>query len=154
MPTLADLHRSIQSTLASKRLGTPVFVRYLLQTQDKPAAAVARLAQLAGAVRDWLGQPVERVYVVGPAKSSHLTLTMEFRGGATAQVSWTSSAPRAGGVDVMLLGNHGAIYHDFGTGNLWDEPAGALADKPDETLVRLIERSLKSGQPESAGGTP
>ena len=30
MPTLADLHRSVQAILASKRLGTPVFVRYLL----------------------------------------------------------------------------------------------------------------------------
>jgi hypothetical protein len=154
MPTLADLHRTVQTALASKRLGTPVFVRYLLQTQDKPAAAVSRLAQVIGVVRDWLGQPVERVYAVGPAKSGHVTLTIECQRGATAQVSWTASAPRGGGVDVMVLGNHGALYHDFGTTVLWDEAAGPLADKPDEALTALIERALRSGQPESAGGTP
>jgi hypothetical protein len=154
MPTLADLHRSVQTALASKRLGTPVFVRYLLQTQDKPAGAVTRLAQIAGAVRDWLGQVIERVYAIGPAKSGHVTLTMEFRGGATAQISWTACSPRAGGVDLMMLGNHGALYHDFGTGNLWDEVATPLADKPDEALVALIERALRSGQSENPGGAP
>src|SRR2546429_169455 len=65
MTTLADLHRAVQSALASKRLGRPVFVRYLLHSQDKPDAALPRLAHLTAAVREWVGQPLERVYAVG-----------------------------------------------------------------------------------------
>ncbi len=147
MTRLADLHRAVQTSLASKRLGTPVFVRYSLFSQDKAAAAVSRLAQIAAVVRDWLGQAPERLYALGSAKSGHITLTMECRGGATAQISWANS-PRAS-VDLILLGNHGALYHDLGIANLWDESLVPLGDKPDQDLLAWIERALRSGWPET-----
>src|SRR5262245_8941759 len=129
MTTLADLHRSVQATLASKRLGRPVFVRYLLQSQEKADAAVPRLALLAGTVRDWVGQPLERVYALGTLRGGQLSLTLEFRDGATALVSWTAGPPRGDGVDLTVLGNHGALYHDAGAAQLWDEPATGPRDR-------------------------
>src|SRR5437588_12305016 len=114
MSTLADLHRAVQSTLASKRLGRPVFVRYLLCSQDKPEAALPRLAQLTAVVRDWIGQAVERVHAAGTPRGGQITLTLEFRGGATALVSWAAAPPRGDGIDLTVLGNHGALYHDAG----------------------------------------
>ena len=150
MINLTDLHRAVQSTLASKRLGTPVFVRYSVQSQDKAEAAVQRLAQLAAVARDWLGQALERVYAVGAPKNGHVTLTLEFAGGATAQVTWTG-ASRNGSVDLTVLGNHGAIYHDAGAGNLWDDSLAALDGKPDQGLVALIDKALQSERPIPAG---
>jgi hypothetical protein len=150
MINLTDLHRAVQSTLASKRLGTPVFVRYSVQSQDKADAAIQRLAQLTAVVRDWLGQALERIYAVGSPKNGHVTLTLEFAGGATAQVTWTGGS-RGGSVDLTVLGNHGAIYHDAGAGNLWDENLSALDDKPDHALVALIDKALQSERPISAG---
>src|SRR5438309_3556194 len=73
MTTLADLHRAVQSTLASKRLGRPVFVRYLLCSRDKAEAALPRLAQLTAAVRDWLGQPLERVHAAGTPRGGQVS---------------------------------------------------------------------------------
>ena len=61
MSTLTDLHRAVQATLASKRLGQPVFVRYLWHSLDKPDAVLPRLARLAETVTAWLGQTLERV---------------------------------------------------------------------------------------------
>ena len=39
MNTPADLHRAVQATITGKRLGTPVFVRYLYH---RPVAGPAR----------------------------------------------------------------------------------------------------------------
>src|SRR5262245_49748853 len=156
MTTLADLHRAVQSTLASKRLGRPVFVRYLFCGQDKTDTALPRLAQLTAAVRDWIAQPLERVHAAGTPRGGQITLTLEFRGGATALVSWAAAPPRGAGIDLTVLGNRGAIYHDAGASRLGPEAALGPPDAPDKALLTLLERALRSGRPEraEAGGTP
>ncbi|MBM4067640.1 MAG: hypothetical protein FJ271_01660 [Planctomycetes bacterium] len=141
MTSLADLHRTVQATLAGKRLGTAVFVRYLLHSPDKAETAPLRLAWLAGVVRDWLGQPLEQIYAHGRVKDGHLDLTLEFRQGATAIIHW-SAVTRAAAADVMILGNHGALYHE-GDGTYSLPPA-----KPDAVIAKLVERALRSGRPE------
>jgi hypothetical protein len=145
------LNRAVLDTLASKRLGTPVFVRYLFQTQDKPGAVSRRLAQTVAAIRGWVNQPLERIYALGQVKNRQWTLTVEFRGGATAVVGWSAGTAPDDGVDLMVLGNHGALYHDFGDRAQWHEGAAAGAAKPDASLVTLIERALRSGRVEPAG---
>ncbi len=150
MSTLADLHRAVQATLASKRLGRPVFVRYLLCSQDRAEAALPRLAQLTAAVRDWIGQEIERVYAVGTARGGQITLTLEFRGAATALVSWAAAPPRGDGIDLTILGNRGAIYHDAGGARLCQEAALGPPDSPDKALLALLERAVQSGRPEPA----
>jgi hypothetical protein len=156
MSTLADLHRAVQSTLASKRLGRPVFVRYLLCSRDKAEAALARLAQLTAAVRDWLGQPLERVHAAGTPRGGQVSLTLELRGGATALVSWAAAPPRGDGLDLTVLGNRGALYHDAGAARLFEEGALGPPPAPDKALLALLGRALRSGRPEpaDAGGAP
>ena len=147
MPPLADLHRAVQAALAGQRLGKPVFVRYLLQGSEKPEAVVPRLAQVAAAVRGWLGQPLERVYAVGSPEEGQMFLTLRFRDGGAALVSYARGHPTGPGADVLVLGNHGALYHDAGGDNSWDA-AEDLPDRPDPALLAAVERSLRSGKPE------
>ena len=155
MPPLADLHRAVQAALAGKRLGKPVFVRYLLQGPEKPDAVVPRLAHLAAVVCGWLGQPLERVYAVGSPAEGPVSLTLRFGEGAAALITFARGRPYGPGVDLLVLGNHGALYHDAGDANPWDE-AETLPDRPDPRLQTAIERSLHSGKPElmPAGGPP
>lgn len=152
MTTLADFHRAVQTTLASKRLGTPVFVRYLYHSPLKGQAVVARLAKTTAVVRDWLGAPVDRILAQGSSASRHVTLLLELRGGLTAVVTWIGTAGRGAGVDLTLLGNHGSLYHDAGDAPLWDEACAADDAAPDRDLVTWIERAIKSGRPEDAQG--
>jgi hypothetical protein len=154
MTTLSDLHRSVRTALSSGHVGSPVFVRYLLHRMIDGPALVVRLARITAVVCDWLGQPLDRVYALGSLESRHATLTLEFRGGATALVTWIGTAGRAAGVDLTVLGNHGAIYHDAGTSELWDEPAQSDAVAPDQALRVWIERALASHRPEDAGTQP
>ncbi len=150
MPSLEELHQAVQATLASKRLGKPVFVRYLVQGADRPEAVLPRLSQAAAVVRGWLGQPLERVHAIGSVDSGQVALTLQFRDGATALVSFARSQPLGDGVDLMVLGNHGALYHDAGSAVLYPEPLDA-GKQPDAALLAVIERALKTGKPEAAG---
>lgn len=152
MITLAELHRAVQTTLAGKRLGNPVFVRYLLFSQDRPAAVLQGLAQQASLVQGWMNQPIERITSTGTVKGGQVSLLLEFRGGSTAILAWAGVPGRGNGVDLLVLGNHGAIYHDAGQADLWDEAAAPAADPADENLRAWIERAVKSGRPETAKG--
>jgi hypothetical protein len=147
MPPLADLHRAVQSALAGQRLGQPVFVRYLLLGPEKPEAVAPRLAHMAGVVRGWLGQTLDRVYAVGSPADGQVSLTLQFREGGTALVSFARGRPSGPGADVLVLGNHGALSHDAAGANSWDE-AEELPDRPDPALLAAVERSLRSGKPE------
>jgi len=153
MTSLTDLHRAVQDTIASKRLGRAVFVRYTLQGTDKPG--VPLLATLVATVRDWLSQPLVRLYAVGTLESGQVSLTLHFRDGATALVSYALGMPRGNGVDLIVVGNRGAMYHDAGSASFWDE--AALREGPkDATMQAAIERALRSGKPElvAAEGQP
>ena len=150
MATLADFHRAVQNTLTSKRLGTPVFVCYLYHRPIRDQAAHARLAKTTAVVRDWMGVPLERILAQSAAR--HITLLLEFRGGPTAVVTWVGTQGRGDGVDLTVVGNHGALYHDAGDGYLWDEPLSTDDAAPDKELLAWIDRAVKSGQPEDAKG--
>jgi hypothetical protein len=152
MPLSADLQRAVQLTLASKRLGTPVFARYLFHLQGGAPVIMAGLARAVAGVRAWFDQPLERLYAQGSVKEQHINLTLEFRGAGSATVSWVGAS--RGGIDLMVLGNRGAIYHDVGSANSWDEVDAPEAAVADNELQALIERALRSGRPENAGDTP
>lgn len=152
MTTLTDLHRAVQSTLASKRLGRPVFVRYLVQSLEQSEAAVGSLTLALAAVREWLEQPLARLYATGSLASGQIALTVEFRDGATALISWSRCPPRGDGVDLLVLGNHGAMYHDAGNAELWDEAPSTVEAATDPALRRAVERALGSGRPEPIAG--
>jgi hypothetical protein len=152
MATLADLHRAVHATLVSKRLGTPVFVRYQYHAPIKGQAVVARLAKATATVRGWIDQPLERIFAQGNATSRHVSLLLEFRGGLTSVITWIGTNGRGGSVDLTLIGNHGVLYHDAGNAPLWDEAFASDDAAADKDLVAWLERALKSNRPEDAGG--
>jgi len=143
MTTVNNLHRTVQATLASKRVGTPVFVRYFVVSREDGNAVLARLARMTKSVREWFAQPITRLHALGALKDGNITLTLEFEQGATALLSWASGTPRGDGIDLMLIGNHGAMYHDFGTATLWDQAAAPATDEPDKEILGQIERALR-----------
>ena len=147
--TTADLHRTVQTTLTSKRLGTPVFVRYLFHAPGDAAATMARLTRIVAKVREWLGQPLERIHAQGSVATRHIALTLECRGGAAAVITWIGTTPRGPGIDLTVLGNHGALYHDLGDANAWEAATFDEQTPVDAPLSAWIDRALRSGRPEA-----
>ncbi len=149
MATPSDLHAAVGQVIASGRFGVPLFVRYTATSGGMPEAA--RLACLTDVACGWVGQTLEEVYALGAADGS-VTLAVQFREGATALISLVPHLPGGSGVDVMLLGNRGAIYHDSGDLDA-DAEDGAAAP---QAVQAVIERALASGSPElvEAGAEP
>lgn len=153
MAALATLHRAVAAAVASKRLGVIVFVRCTVQDAEAKNG-VPRLAQTLAAVREWVGQKVDRLYATSHSDGGQIAVTLQFAEGATALVSFVQSRPRGDGVDLLVLGNHGSLTHDAGHAELSDEPFDVELPPPEPALVALIEKALKSGKPEVVGGKP
>src|SRR5262245_13576031 len=134
MPSLADLHRAVAATIASKRLGTVVFVRYTLQDAD-PKGAIRRLAQAVAAVGDWVGQKLDRLHGQAAQDGGQVALTLQFAEGATALVCFTRARPQRDGLDLLVLGNHGSHTHDAGHADQSNEVLDTALPDADPALV-------------------
>lgn len=144
---LTELRQSVQTVVNGKRIGKPVFVRLTVQGLDKDDAILRKLALLGETASAWIAQPLERVHAVGSLASGQVCLTLQFQGGATALVSFAHGQPIGAGVDLMVLGNHGAIHHDPGLGSLWESQPEFKDAKPDAKLTKAIEQALRTGKP-------
>jgi hypothetical protein len=153
MPSLAELHQAVAATLASKRLGTPVFVRCTLQGRDRTAVS-RRLAQTVAVVRDWLGQKLDLLHSHSSKDGGQVALTLRFDGGATALVSHAAGSPRGDGVDLLVLGNRGSLTHDAGQAELTGDGLDTALPAPEPELLAWVERAIRSGKPEAAEGRP
>jgi hypothetical protein len=147
---LAHLEQRIAA--AAKKVGQVVFVRYLLHGRANKEECLAYLSRMARAASGWIGQKVVRVHAVGSAATGQLSLTLEYEGGASASLNYVGQDGPGDGVNILVLGNHGSITYDWGTGN----SAPARADYPEAApgtkFVDAVTRSLKSGRPESVQG--
>lgn len=145
MTLLADLHRNVQATLASKRLGQPVFVRYHLESRDPRAAVPVRLAMVLQQLHQWFGQPAQRLYGTGEPQPGQVTLTIEWPTGSTGILSWAegTSVDR---LDLTVLGNHGALYHELPGGAVWELPPTTNPPPDIARLAGLIEQAMRTSE--------
>ncbi len=120
MPSLPDLapadldalEASVQGVIDQKRIGRPVFVRYTLLGSLRPEELPALLSRMLDAARRWLNQPLARVHAVGSPDSGQVSVAARTQGGATALLSAGCTRGPGDVIDVMILGDHGAIFHD------------------------------------------
>lgn len=145
--SLQQLAAAVESVLTAKRLGEPVFVRCSLFTSSPEKQTLPWLSRLAELAARWVAQPLEAVFAVGASGNGQVSLTIRFRGGASAIVSIADSQGPVKGVDLVLLGNRGAAYHEAG----WAD-VGLDSAQPNPKMLALLRRALGSGQPESVGG--
>jgi hypothetical protein len=133
MPSLTDLHRAVESVLATQRIGQPVFVRYVRFGGAQSEDVAFRLAALVTIIRSWFNQPIQHLSFIGAKGLDAPAVLLQFAAGATALVSLAVGDPA---VDLTILGNHGAIYHQVAFDALDGLPPA------DSDLVRQIERGL------------
>lgn len=144
---LGELRQSVQAVISGKRIGRPVFVRLTLHGPDKNAGVLRKLALMAEMTSSWIAQPVDRLHAVGRLESGQVCVAIQFKGGASALVSFAQGQSFGGGIDLMVLGNHGAIHHDSGAGTLWQSIPDFRDAEPDAVWSKAIERTLRSGKP-------
>jgi hypothetical protein len=138
MSTVAELHEAVRNTLASRRLGTPVFVRYHAHVPKKNAI-VARLARGAAEIRAWLGQGLAAVHAIGSVAGGSVSLTLEFNEAGIALLSAATGTANGAGVTLAILGNAGALYHDADPRVVDGRPDPS----PDPELIAQIREALR-----------
>lgn len=117
MITLADLHQTVQKALKADRIGTPVYVRYHLQNLLKKEA----LEKIVPLIEQWMGAKAELRHTLN--NENHHSWTLQWKDGRTASLSALDGTDAVPGPHLMVIGNHGAIYHryDGGSDYLWED---------------------------------
>jgi hypothetical protein len=146
MAKLRDLDDVVQDVIKAGQIGRPVFVRCLIGAPDNREDQLRLFVDVVMVVQSWLGDSIERLYAIGPWGPS-LSLHLLFRNGASGLLSGQTTGKWI--ADLIILGNHGALYRDaFGGGF-------ALLNRsfPDSERKRSIrtalELAVETGKPQA-----
>ena len=142
------LYQKIKEIIDTGRVGTPVFVRFVVQITPSSEHILDTLARFLVITGSWLTSIPVRVYVQHKENSAQITASVEYTGGQTAIVSVNIANVISSRIDLMMIGNKGAVYQDSEM-----MPPGFDVDfEPSlipEWLIDAIEQSLFAGKPVS-----
>ena len=144
---MRSLQQAVQSVIDKGRIGSPVFLRCMLQIpidEEDIAQATAGLAALANT---WMPSSPEQIYVQQSADATQSTAMIEYSGGQTATISVNRVPPDTEtSIDLILMGNKGTIYHETPTGRHRFTKA-RIELGGGENLVDVISQSARTGKP-------
>lgn len=140
------LYETVKEILNTGRVGVPVFMRCVAQIAPESGHIGYVLVRMLTMACSWLEASPLKVYAQSRNNSRQITVTTQYAGGQTSIVSVDAVPSVSTRVDLMLLGNKGALYHD---GEALS-PGFDITAEPlpvPEWLTDAVERSLRSGKP-------
>ena len=144
---IKSLQQPVQSVIADGRIGSPVFLRCMIQAQIEGTNIVKGMAALTALANTWMPSPLEQIYAFGSADATQATVTVQYAGGQTAILS-VNRIPdhQEAAVDLILIGSKGVVYHETPVGRhrLMGTP---LEFSGGEGLIDLMEQAMKTGKP-------
>ncbi len=144
---IESLQQSVQSVIDEGRIGSPVFLRCIVQAPIEAANIVGGIAALTEIANNWMPAPPEQIYALDSADATQITAMVQYAGGQAALLS-VNCIPADGeiAVDLRLVGNNGIIYHETPTGlyRLMNPP---LSLGGGEALIDAIRQGLETKQP-------
>jgi len=148
---MQSLQQSVQSVINKGRIGSPVFLRCMLQTPSKEENIAQATAALAALANTWMPSSPEQIYVQKSADAIQSTAMIQYSGGQTAVVSVNCIPPDTeASVDLILVGNKGVIYHETPMGRHRLMKA-RIEFSGGENLVDVIYQAIKTGKPVNLG---
>ena len=159
---MQSLQQSVQSVINEGRIGSPVFLRCMLQIPIEGENIVQVTAALAALANTWMPSSPEQIYVQESADAIQSTAMIQYSGGQTATVSVNCIPPdtrkinstfdqtflkfEEASVDLILIGNKGAIYHETPMGR-HRLMKGRIELSGGENLVNVINQAIRTGKP-------
>ena len=144
---IQSLQQSVQSVIDEGRIGSPVFLRCIVQAPIEASDVVSGIAALTAITNNWMPDPPEQIYALDNADTTQITAMVQYAGGQSALLS-INCIPAGGevAVDLRLVGNNGIIYHETPTGpyRLMNSP---LSFSGGEAWVDAIRQGLETKQP-------
>lgn len=144
---IQSLQQSVQSVIDEGRIGSPVFLRCIVQAPIEAADTIGGIAALTAIANNLMPDPPEQIYALDSADTTQITAMVKYAGGQSALLS-VNRIPmdRDAAVDLRLVGNNGIIYHEtpMGPYRLMNPP---LTFSGGEGLVDTIRQGLETKQP-------
>lgn len=144
------LKQSVQSVLEKDRIGSPVFLRCVLNIAADTANLLPSAAEMTALANGWMLSTPARVYAQGDANGTQVTVMIHYVAGQMAVLS-VNRVDVDTAIDIMLVGNKGVIYHETPVGRHY---LNAITPEFGETgeLADAIGQSLETGQPVTVEG--
>ena len=139
------LKQSVQSVLEKDRIGSPVFLRCVLNITGEGANLLSPVAEMVALANAWIPSSPERVYAQGGAETTQVTVNIHYVGGQMALLS-VNRVDVETAIDIMLVGNKGVIYHETPMGRHYSNAIPPELGDAGE-LSEAIAQSLQDGQP-------
>jgi hypothetical protein len=141
-----DLDAAVLDVIKAGQIGRPVFVRCLVGVPEAREDQKKLFVDLVMNVQIWIGEAIERLVAVG-TWGPGLSICVQFRNGASAIVS--GEVTREWLTDLIVLGNHGAIYRDAFSGSV-AKLARSFPESDSKRAIRAaLEAAVESGQPQT-----
>ena len=139
------LRKSVQDQLDKDRIGSPVFLRGVLNIVNKESSLLLATTKFVSLANTWIPSVPQNVYSTGDVDGTQVTTMIQYANGQMVVLS-VNRVDTETAIDIMLVGNRGVIYHETPIGR------HSLSGTPPELggegeLSEVISRSLASGQP-------
>ena len=144
------LKQSVQSVLDKDRIGSPVFLRCVLNITGEDENLLAPVVEVVALANEWIPSPPVSVYAQDSAGTTQVTVMVHYAGGQMALLS-VNRVDVETAIDIMLVGNKGVIYHETPMGRHYSNAIPPELGDSGE-LTDAIAQSLESGQPTTLEG--
>lgn len=149
---MESLQKSVQSVINDGRIGSPVFVRCLLQSPHADEDTVRASAALVNIANAWMPSSPEQIYAQQSQDGTQSTTMIKYAGGQTALLSVNRvAANQEESIDLALVGNKGAIYHETPRGQ-YRLMRASIQLEDEGNLSNLIGQAIASGEPVNLRG--
>lgn len=144
------IRKSVQAQIEKDRIGSPVFLRGVLNIVDKECSLLLPTTELVSLANAWIPSIPQKVYATGDVKGTQITTLIHYTNGQMTVLS-VNRVDTETAIDIMLVGNRGVIYHETPIGRHF------LSATPPELrgageLSKAISQALESGQPVTVEG--
>ena len=145
---MQSLQQSVQSVIDTGQIGSPVFLRCMIQIPIAGEDIVPATAALATLANTWIPSEAERIYVQKSADAIQSTAMIQYAGGQTVTLS-VNQIPTdvEASIDLILVGNKGVIYHETPMGRHRLMKSRIELNNGEESLMAVINQSIKTGKP-------
>ncbi len=141
------LYQTIKEIINTGKVGVPVFVRCVVQILPKSEYLIDTLARILMMTGNWMEALPIKVYVQFRESKMQITASVQYTGGQNAIISVNTAPNVSPRIDLMMLGNKGALYHDGAS----IPPGFEFNFDPitiPEWLINALRKSINSGKPE------
>ena len=144
------LKKSVQSVIDEDRIGSPVFLRCVFNIASEASSLLQPTAEIVALSNGWMPPQPQSIYAQGDVDATQVTVMVKYAAGQMAVLS-INRVDTETGIDIMLVGNKGVIYHETPLGRHYLSATPPQLNKLGE-LSDAITQALASDQPIAVEG--